>query len=183
MDAQSGTGLLSDSDACYRVLAQTPTSLLRSRARSWPGRGPFTLLERRRLGVTLGATLAALLELVCGCRSNTDRFVPVFGPDRRYGSSNSDSQDSPSVSIPTRGTIDASNPPIHAIATSKSSARWNRCRFRSSQTCSLNKASRTPCEWIARQPLRPSPGSLPDLLLDLCAAHQPARWRCRPVQA
>lgn len=110
-------------------------------------------------------------------------FRPVFGPDRRYGSSNSDSQDSPSVSIPTRGTIDASNPPIHAIATSKSSARWNRCRFRSSQTCSLNKASRTPCEWIARQPLRPSPGSLPDLLLDLCAAHQPARWRCRPVQA
>ena len=183
MDAQSGTGLLSDSDACYRVLAQTPTSLLRSRARSWPGRGPFTLLERRRLGVTLGATLAALLELVCGCRSNTDRSVPVFGPDRRYGSSNSDSQDSPSISIPTLATVDASNPAIHAIATSKSSARWNRCRFRSSQTCSLNKASRTPCEWIARQPLRPSPGSLPDLLLDLCAAHQPARWRGRPVQA
>ena len=183
MDAQSGTGLLSDSDACYRVLAQTPTSLLRSRARSWPGRGPFTLLERRRLGVTLGATLAALLELVCGYRSNTDRSVQSSVRTVDTVPRIRTRRIPRSVSLPTLGTIDASNPPIHAIATSKSSARWNRCRFRSSQTCSLNKASRTPCEWIARQPLRPSPGSLPDLLLDLCAAHQPARWRCRPVQA
>ena len=175
MDAQSGTGLLSDSDACYRVLAQTPTSLLRSRARSWPGRGPFTLLERRRLGVTLGATLAALLELVCGYRSNTDRSVQ---------SSVRTVDTVPRIRtrrIPVRLNSDARY--HRRLERSQSSARWNRCRFRSSQTCSLNKASRTPCEWIARQPLRPSPGSLPDLLLDLCAAHQPARWRCRPVQA
>lgn len=162
MDAQSGTGLLLlGIGADTNVFTSIASSILtRPRAVHTPGAGDVS-------GSLPAPLSAALLELACGCRSNTDRSVPVFGPDRRYGSSNPDSQDSPSISIPTLGTIDASNPAIHAIATSKSSARWNRCRFRSSHTCSLNKASRTSCGWIARQPLRPSPGRLPDLLLDL----------------